>query len=948
MYRAFVCLTAEHTAWAIPLAALVCGLSCHTALHLLEQARVERGRRSLGWLLGAGFCAGAGIWSTHFIAMLGYDPGIGVGYDPALTLASLGVSAVGALAALFVLRRARGPFAAVAAGLLLGLGIAAMHVTGMLGVRIPGRFTWDPALATTAVALGCLLACAAALALPRPESRRSLIPSAALLSLAIAGMHLLAMAAAQAAPDPRIGFVADSLPRAALATGIAIVTLAVLACAVLALNAGRLRGLNRVLEIQKAALAASEERLRALTDALPQMIWVTRDDGQAYETNRSFQAFFGAGPSSRAQRLATYHPDDLLTSVTAWLEMQVEARTFENKARLRDLSGRYRWHKIVMAPVLSGGAVVEWIGTALDIDDIVRAHDAQRVSEERLALALDAGSDGLWDCDLTTGESWISDRWWHQLGYAPGALAAHLRTWRALIHPDDRDHVGALLDAHLAGATPAFECEHRLRRQDGAWGWFFTRAKVVGRAADGRATRLVGTQIDIGARKEAEGRIAHMAAHDALTDLPNRTLFRERLRRRLAEIAGSGGACAVLCLGLDRFKEVNDGLGPLAGDALLHAVAQRLSAGLGPGETAARLGGDEFAILVASVDDPAEAEARAETIIREIGRPVEIGGHAVEIGASLGIAVAPVHGSDEEAILRRADLALHAAKAEGRGTARPFAPAMDAALAERRQLEIDLRRAIAQDELVLHYQPQVRSACGRLVGFEALVRWRHPVRGLVPPGAFIPLAEETGLVVPLGEWVLRAACREAAGWACRLKVAVNLSPRQFQQADLPERVLAILTETGLSPDRLEIEVTETVIINDMARALTVLRRLKGFGIRIAMDDFGTGYSSLATLQAFPFDKIKIDRSFVSQLAERPSAAVIVRAVLGLGRSLRIGVVAEGVETDEQMRFLVEEGCEEVQGYLIGKPQPIERLAGALERDLTWLGEVGASSRAASA
>ncbi|NGM35606.1 EAL domain-containing protein [Methylobacterium sp. DB0501] len=966
MYRAFVCLTAEHTAWALPLAALVCGLSCHTALHLLEQARVERGGRSLGWLVGAGFSAGAGIWSTHFIAMLGYDPGLGVGYDLELTLASLGVSVVSALAALALLRPARGPLRGVAAGLLLGLGIAAMHVTGMLGVRIPGRFAWDPALAAAAAATGCLLACAAALALPRPESRRSLIPSAALLSLAIASMHVLAMASVEAVPDPSVGFVADSLPRAALAAGIAVVTLAVLACAVLALTAGRLRGLNRMLEAQRTALAASEERLRALTDALPQMVWVTRDDGQAQYTNRSFQAFFGPGPSSRAQRLAAYYPGDLTAVATAWLEAEAGDRTFETEARLRNLSGRYRWHKVVMVPVLSDGAAVEWIGTALDIDDIARAHDARRVSEERLALALDAGSDGLWDCDLATGETWISDRWWHLLGYAPGALPSHIRTWQELIHPDDQDRAVAMFDAHLAGATPTFECEHRLRRQDGAWGWFLTRAKVVGHDADGRAARLVGTQIDIGARKEAESRIAHMAAHDALTDLPNRTLFRERLRRRLAEIAAGGGSCAVLCLGLDRFKEINDALGHLVGDALLRAVAQRLSAGLVPGDTAARLGGDEFAILVASAGDPAEVQAEmhaemhaklqarlqaglqtmAEAIIGEIGRPVRIGGQAVEIGASVGIVLAPAQGTDEEAILRRADLALHAAKAEGRGTARPFAPAMDAALAERRQLEADLRRAVAQDELILHYQPQVRSACGRLVGFEALVRWQHPLRGLVPPGAFIPLAEETGLVVPLGEWVLRAACREAAGWARPLNVAVNLSPRQFQQADLPERVLAILTETGLPPDRLEIEVTETVIINDMARALAVLRRLKALGIRIAMDDFGTGYSSLATLQAFPFDKIKIDRSFVSQLAERPSAAVIVRAVLGLGRSLRIGVVAEGVETEEQMRFLVEEGCEEVQGYLIGRPQPVEQLAGMMAGETAWEGEGRESRRVA--
>ncbi|OAS24611.1 hypothetical protein A5481_12755 [Methylobacterium platani] len=941
-----MCLTAEHAAWAVPLAGLVCWLSCHTALHLLEQARVERGGRAFGWLAGAAFSAGAGIWSTHFIAMLGYDPGVGVSYDPAITLASLAVGVAGAFAALAVLRRARLVRGVVAGGVLLGLGITAMHVTGMHGVQAPGTFAWDPALAAAAILTGTVLVCLALLALPRTE-RGGLILSATLLSAGIAAMHFLSMAATRLVPDPRADLAADSLPRAALAAGIAVVTLAVLACAAMALAADRLRRLNRVLSEQTTALAASEERMRALTDALPQMVWVAPADGDSVYTNRRYQALFGAGATSRTQRFASHHPDTRERMEAAWRDAQAAARPLETEARLRDLSGEYRWYKIVMVPVLRAGAVAEWIGTALDIDDIVRAREALRTSEERLAFALEAGSDGLWDCDLATGEAWTSDRWWDLLGYAPGELASHTLTWRALVHPDDRGRVFAMLDEHLAGATPVFECEHRLRRKDGAWGWFLTRAKVVGRAPDGRALRLVGTHVDIGVRKEAEGRIAHMAAHDALTDLPNRTLFRERLRRRLAEVAGEGGSCAVLCLDLDRFKEVNDALGHLAGDALLRAVAARLQAGLGPGDSAARLGGDEFAVLVGSVAGPEAALARAQALIREIGRPVQLGGQPTEIGASIGIAVAPAHGTDEEAIFRRADLALYKAKAEGRNAARAFEPAMDAALAERRRLETDLRRALARDELTLHYQPQVQPARGRLAGFEALVRWRHPSRGLVPPCAFIPLAEETGLIVPLGEWVLRAACREAAGWARPLKVAVNLSPRQFQQADLPERVLAILTETGLSPDRLEIEITETVIVNDMARALTVLRRLKALGIQIAMDDFGTGYSSLATLQAFPFDKIKIDRSFVSQLEERPSAAVIVRAVLGLGRSLRIGVVAEGVETDGQVRFLVEEGCEEMQGYLFGKPQPADRLAGLMDEATIWTGATAREERRAA-
>ena len=578
-------------------------------------------------------------------------------------------------------------------------------------------------------------------------------------------------------------------------------------------------------------------------------------------------------------------------------------------------------------PLPDGGSV----RTYTDVTARKRAELRTAESEERLAMALDAGSDGLWDCDLTTGSVWASDRWWQILGYEPGELEAHARTWRALIHPEDVALTDRVLGEHMTGRTATYECEHRLRRKDGTWAWVLTRGRVVVRAADGTALRFVGTQIDISARKAAEGQIAHMARHDALTDLPNRMLFHERLAQKLAEVRRYGGSCAVLCLDLDRFKTINDSLGHLAGDAMLCAVAERLRTSLRVEDTVARLGGDEFAIVLGGTSEPGSVAALADRLIAAVQESVMFGEQHMEVGLSVGIALAPEHGASSEEIFKRADLALYRAKAEGRNTHRFFEPAMDELAAERRDLERDLRRAIEADELILHYQPQVSTNGGVLAGFEALVRWAHPVRGLISPASFIPIAEESGLILPLGEWVLRTACREAARWTGDLKVAVNLSPRQFQQADLVERVLAILAETGLSPARLELEITESVIINDMARALGILRRLKALGIRIAMDDFGTGYSSLATLQAFPFDKIKIDRSFVDRVEDSAQAAVIVRAVLGLGRSLGMGVVAEGVETEAQMQFLAAEACNEVQGYLIGKPQPIERFAEALRK-----------------
>jgi diguanylate cyclase (GGDEF)-like protein/PAS domain S-box-containing protein len=646
------------------------------------------------------------------------------------------------------------------------------------------------------------------------------------------------------------------------------------------------------------------ERAVALLD-LPPELMRSHPTFEAVRQHQLAQQEFGKSPEFMRQWVAT-------------TGLEREAHTYERERPNGTVL------EIRTVPLPDGGAV----RTYTDITARKRAEIRTAESEARLALALDAGSDGLWDCDLTTGETWSSDRWWHVLGYEPGALESHARTWRALLHPEDAPRAERALNDHIEGHAASYECEHRLRRRDGTWAWMLTRGRVVARDADGTPLRFICTQTDISARKTAERQIAHMARHDGLTDLPNRALFYDRLEERLSLQRKRGGSCAVLCLDLDFFKEVNDNFGHLAGDAVLRAVAYRVRMTLRAEDTVARLGGDEFAVLVADADDPQCVTALAERLIEAVGTPVSFGEQRMEVGLSVGVAFAPEHGVDGEAVFRRADLALYRAKAEGRNTHRVYVAAMDEAAAERRDLERDLRRATDGDELILHYQPQVTTG-GDLVGFEALVRWRHPERGLVPPGAFIPLAEESGLIVPIGEWVLREACREAARWARPLKVAVNLSPRQFQQADLPERVLAILTETGLSPTRLELEITETVIINDMARALGILRRLKAFGVSISMDDFGTGHSSLATLQAFPFDKIKIDRSFVSHVEESPQAAVIVRAVLGLGRSLGMSVVAEGVETEEQMRFLAAEACDEVQGFLVGRPQPIERFAEAV-------------------
>jgi diguanylate cyclase (GGDEF)-like protein/PAS domain S-box-containing protein len=447
------------------------------------------------------------------------------------------------------------------------------------------------------------------------------------------------------------------------------------------------------------------------------------------------------------------------------------------------------------------------------------------------------------------------------------------------------------------------------------------------RGDDGEPQYLLGVIEDVTERKQAEDRIAHLAHHDALTDLPNRAAFTEQLQAMLQTAAAENESFAVLSLDFDRFKDINDVFGHSAGDALLCEISRRLKDAAGDAFLA-RLGGDEFALI--SGGAASTAAALAERLLDCAADECEIDGHRLRASLSIGIAIHPSDGADATTLLGNADAALHRAKADGRGTIRFFHAATDQQLREQRALQHELRSALDNGELTMHYQPQA-STVGEVTGFEALIRWHHPGRGLVPPGVFIPLAEESGFIIQLGEWILREVCREAASWPNPLQVAINLSPVQFRHGDLPGLVHSVLLETGLSPDRLELEITEGVLIGDYSRATSILRRLKALGVRIAMDDFGTGYSSLSYLHAFPFDKIKIDRAFVSGIDCNSQSAAIIRAVIGLARGLNLPVVAEGVETKEQLAFLSDEACDEVQGYLIGRPGPIETYADTVGR-----------------
>ncbi|HEY0425566.1 MAG TPA: EAL domain-containing protein, partial [Rhodopila sp.] len=429
----------------------------------------------------------------------------------------------------------------------------------------------------------------------------------------------------------------------------------------------------------------------------------------------------------------------------------------------------------------------------------------------------------------------------------------------------------------------------------------------------------VATHEDITERHKAEASIVFMARHDALTKLPNRMFFRERIDQAIA-MAGRGSKFAILCLDLDKFKQVNDTMGHPVGDGLLIAAAERLQACAREVDTVARLGGDEFVIIQSDIRQRDDAEVLASRIIAAFRQPFDVGGHQIVAGVSIGVTVAPDDSVSYETLMRDADIALYLAKTEGRGTARFFEPQMDARIHARRVLELDLHGAMARNEFELYYQPQINLIHNKVSGFEALLRWHHPVRGLVSPFDFIPFAEETGLIVAIGDWVLHTACFEAENWPDDVHVAVNLSPVQFKKGDLVATVRAALAASGLRPDRLDLEITESVFLSDTAETLAALHQLRAMGIGVALDDFGTGYSSLSYLRSFPFNKIKIDQSFVRDLMTNKGSISIVRAVTGLGQSLGMTTIAEGVETLEQLERLREEGCNEVQGYYFSHPK----------------------------
>jgi diguanylate cyclase (GGDEF)-like protein len=606
--------------------------------------------------------------------------------------------------------------------------------------------------------------------------------------------------------------------------------------------------------------------------------------------------------------------------------------------RLRD----GRWLRISRSPTSDGGM----IAICSDITAVKQREEALQQANLYLDAALNNMIQGLCLFGPDRRLRLANDRFGEIMGLAPALLRPGTELGTILAASADAGKPGSALLTTL-GAAPAgiaerrgtSPAERRLAQmadapdqRDPAAPERRTTERRIQELCPGCVVEIcraplpdggwVATFEDVTERRASEARIAFLARHDALTELANRAQLMERLQDAVATL-GRGEQFAVLCLDIDHFKAVNETLGHAYGDRLLQAAAERLLAAVRENDTVSRLGADEFAVILRDIERPEDAWELAERLLDALATPFDLEGEPVAIAASVGIAVAPADGAEGQTLLQNADTALHRAKQDGRGSYRSFEAGMDARLLARRAMELDLRRALYAGELAVHYQPLVDTRGQQVIGFEALLRWHHPKQGMIQPTAFIPLAEETGLIVPIGEWVLRTACVEAAAWPERLKVAVNVSPVQFQDTKLVGVVAEALAASGLPPDLLELEVTESVLLQNSSGTLKTLHQLHELGVRISMDDFGTGYSSLSYLRSFPFDKIKIDQSFVRDLSFSQDATAIIRAITAMGTSLGIRTTAEGVETEQQLNQLRAEGCSELQGYLFSRPIPPE-------------------------
>ena len=678
---------------------------------------------------------------------------------------------------------------------------------------------------------------------------------------------------------------------------------------------------------REQTLAAANQRFHSLANAVPGVVYqrVVHPDGDIRYTyiSEGSRDLFGVSPEeiiANPDALFSRHSTEYRAKFRERLMSASKSLTmWDVEASIVTRDGRNKYTHAIARPQLQSDGSVLWTGIILD-DTRIREALVESLSEGFLFFD---GDDNLVIrnshflelfpalCEVAVPGARYSDLVLAELSSISGIPREHL------------EHSAEFKTRMERHATPHSIFEQQLANDQ----WVLVNER---RTSDGGTVVLY---TDVTELKKRDRQIRHLAYHDSLTGLANRSLFQQRVIQALDEGRKQRSSVVIMCLDLDRFKHVNDSLGHAAGDAVLKTVAERLRTCFRQGDTVARLGGDEFGVVLPDFGNVERATMLAWRLLDVVSQPIEVNGHHVITSISIGIASSATDGEAPDELMKKADLALYRAKADGCATFRFFEEEMDARAQARRGLELDLRQALARDQLELLYQPQVDITAETIVGFEALVRWRHPRLGPVSPSEFIPVAEETGMILRIGEWALRRACTDAMTWPDSVRVAVNVSAAQFKNHDLTQMVARVLEDTGLAPPRLELEITESLLLRDVDANLATLRSLKGLGIRISLDDFGTGYSSLGSLRSFPFDKIKIDRSFVTDLERSPDAAAIVHAVLALGRSLGMSTCAEGVENKGQLSYLREEGCSEAQGYYYSRPRPAAELAVALRDGL---------------
>jgi len=671
-----------------------------------------------------------------------------------------------------------------------------------------------------------------------------------------------------------------------------------------------------------AALEREREFSDAVLDSLAGVFFLVSPDGAFIRWNASLATVTGYGDAE----IAAMHPLDFISAgdreevAGAMRAVFEEGREMAIEAEIVDRAGNVRPYSLSAKP-LKVGESSYLIGVAQDITLRKRAEHQMARAKERLDLALTGSRLALWDWDMKADKVYFNEGWSALLGEAPRESTYTSEQVRGWSHPDDVAIFSAALGNAVKAVSDEFDCEYRVPKISGDWMWVHSRGKVTQRDAAGKALRMTGTSTDVTKRKLAEERAEYLATRDALTGLPNRVLLHDRLEQGISNAARSRSGFAFMFIDLDRFKTINDSLGHQAGDELLKAVASRLSSCVRTSDTVARLGGDEFAVILENLrdDDDEGAQEVAEKMIASMAAPILVGNQPLTTSCSIGIGLYPADGRDSATLMKSADVAMYYAKEKGRNNYQFFSSEMNARAQERLSVENYLRLALKRNELVVHYQPRVRIADGELVGVEALVRWQHPRRGLLLPGKFIEVAEESGLIVPIGEWVLEHACAQLREWqssvAADLRISVNISVGQVADGErLYRAVEHAVRGSGIDPATLELELTESHLMQNIGEKAALLNRLGELGVGLSIDDFGTGYSSLSYLKALPVDSIKIDSSFVRDVHTDANDEAIIKAILAMAHSLRLSVVAEGVETQAQFQALKELGCDEYQGY----------------------------------